>query len=170
MLYTTVDMPRPVHELWAAEICVYCGEMADSRDHVPPTTVALRIGMRRKVVSACRECNLLLGPRPPWYSILARRRKIAEILRRRYSKVLRIPPWTEEEIQAFGPNLERSVREGLSGQRRARRRIAFASAGSAVVNFVLASSTSAGAPENVVRRRIGVAGLGLELPRLGPRA
>lgn len=124
--------------------CTYCGDIAATRDHVPPVSVALRLGLPMKIVPACHECNVLLGNRPPWYSVLARRRTIGVRLRHRYAKALRIPKWREEEIGTLGPELQRVVREGLAAQRRARARLAW-TAQSAVVHFLLVNFTRNGA-------------------------
>lgn len=137
-------MDDPCSDTEGQELCVYCGEIAESDDHVPPRTIALRAGFPMKVVRACLECNTLLGPRPPWFSVVERRRTIHRILKRRYARVLNIPPWQEGEICQRGPNLQQAIRSGLNQREKARRRLSW-SAASAKVRFLLVNFTRSGA-------------------------
>lgn len=48
-------------QLLHCESCVYCGEPADTRDHVPPLCISPN---NRKTYPACRRCNCsILGNR-----------------------------------------------------------------------------------------------------------
>jgi len=99
-------------------ICTYCGESADTWDHVPPRVVryALQQVPHSHIsfveVPACRECNTILGSDGPW-TIGLRRQWVKSKLRKRYQSVLDTPTWTEEEISELGFTLQTSIRRML---------------------------------------------------------
>jgi hypothetical protein len=88
--------------------CTYCGAIAGTRDHVPPKVIR---GMLREtvpgwekqyppeVVPACLECNVLLN-KEALLTVVERKAWIKKKLRRRYARLLAMPEWSEEELQA----------------------------------------------------------------------
>lgn len=109
--------------------CHYCGIVADSVDHVPPSVARPHIiafGLlgyyRFTTVPACRECNSALNHLAPW-TLGARKEWVKRWLRQRYAKYLRIPDWQEEEIKKKGPTLQRYIRDGLEIRNLTRKRI-----------------------------------------------
>jgi hypothetical protein len=108
-------------ELVTAEIaCVYCGVPADTIDHIPPryvrlTLIELKLDTRYPFVEvrACRECNTLLGTRAFW-TVTQRKAFIKRVLRSRYRKYLKIPAWTNEELNELGPSLYRCTIHGIA--------------------------------------------------------
>ena len=110
--------------------CVYCGEIGDSVDHVPPTSVrpTLRdMGIAHEYpfleVRSCRECNSALGP--DGWTISERKKLIKRWLVRRYARVLRMPDWTPDELLDLGPNLAGHVSIGVFKKRIIERRLRF---------------------------------------------
>lgn len=99
---------------WA--MCAYCGDPADSIDHVPPVSrvddyraLALRNEAFLKV-PACKECNDLAGDVLD-ESFLQRAERVKDSIGRKAEKYLRRIEWDEEELQELGPNLRSKVEE-----------------------------------------------------------
>lgn len=95
--------------------CIYCGMPATDRDHLTPVSYNYsrrpksRNPCAQETVPCCRECNSLLGSK---FVIGVRERagEVATCLEARYSKILKAPVWTEEEIAALGVDLQRVIR------------------------------------------------------------
>lgn len=98
----------PSFVLGSREHCFYCGEYPDSRDHIIPwsylavsETSGSKPGPR---VYACLDCNFRL--RDKFFSLMRDRfYAVAESLRRRFQKELRLPDWSPEEIASKGYSL-----------------------------------------------------------------
>ncbi len=95
--------------------CIYCGLPATSIDHIPPQAerkrlVALNLIHRYQIleVDACRECNSALGARPLW-TISERKKHVKEYLTRKYSRLLKIPHWPDDELADLGRTVASSV-------------------------------------------------------------
>lgn len=106
------------YEAWrvTAHPCYYCGCPANTVDHVPPQS-ARPILMQHQVskwpfieVNACLECNSALGAKAIW-TLPERKAHIKKWLARRYSRVLKTPKWTPEEIDELGRGLHQFVKE-----------------------------------------------------------
>ena len=92
--------------------CTYCGEPADTRDHViPSTTRGCVLNGKEHTVACCKECNSVLSSRP-YYTIGARAAYLEEAYRKRYKKVLKYPTWEEDEIKELSRNLQRHIQQG----------------------------------------------------------
>ncbi len=59
--------------------CTYCGEPADTRDHVPPKVVA---PFNRKTVPACHRCNCSILLDKFLITVEERRAYVLKVLRR----------------------------------------------------------------------------------------
>ena len=104
--------------------CYYCGQMATTVDHITPKTIQSRlspeienpVSATTETVRACRECNSTLGGRVYGGKGTLHDRKMAVRvhIRKKYAKYLRIPTWTEGEINDLGPELQKFVRHGLA--------------------------------------------------------
>lgn len=103
------------YEAFAGIPCTYCGQPANSRDHVIAKrmreVVELRYGFMSKeaskvpdTVPACLECNSIAGAKL-FLTISAKRRYIQIELRRRYSKLLKSPNWTKKELDEIDHGL-----------------------------------------------------------------
>ncbi len=119
------------YRLWpeAREGCAYCGVVADTYDHVPPLSMVHAMGVgqfegRMWRVPACRECNSLLGS-APLVTVAKRREFVKKRLRVRYAKVLRLPSWSDAEIEGLGRGLQDVILEGASIREWVRRRLAW---------------------------------------------
>lgn len=116
-------------------VCVYCGVFADSEDHVVPRHLLERAGelsvdlskvmrMQRWVVPACRECNTMIGGR--LYPTLAERRAAAHAgIRRKYASYLRVPDWSDEELDEMGPTAQREIVAAMAVRDWVRKRLAW---------------------------------------------
>ncbi|HKU31185.1 MAG TPA: hypothetical protein VJQ60_11915 [Arthrobacter sp.] len=100
---------KPQRLLYPSGVCVYCGEYADTRDHLLPVTYT-GAAVRRHVltVPACRQCNSLIGD--AYAPSITERRAIAHNgLRRKYFKLLQSYDFTDEELEDFGHAMKSSV-------------------------------------------------------------
>lgn len=109
--------------------CVYCGELAEVWDHVPPISWADSVDREATRVwfaclPACGECNVILSDRPI-FEISARCWETKKGLRRKYRKVLQMPEWEEEELAALTPAMRLDVTRHLALARQIRKRISF---------------------------------------------
>jgi hypothetical protein len=101
-----------------SESCYYCGQPANSIDHVPPRSTR-KMYDRSNVpcpykfyeLPACRECNAALNDN----LCTPRERKayIGDWLRRRYKQILNMPNWTDEELAELSPALKSRVIDNL---------------------------------------------------------
>lgn len=96
-------------------LCVYCGWDADTVDHVLPRTWTGDAARRFvPTVPACLDCNVRIGDR--FAPTLAERRQIVfESLERKHRKLLRVAPWSDDDLAELGPRLrhELECREAL---------------------------------------------------------
>lgn len=79
-------------------VCVYCGDYADTKDHLYPYAWTGKEGRNFvQTVWACRQCNSALSDAliP---NVIARREVVRAFLRKRYAVLLSTPPWTETEL------------------------------------------------------------------------
>lgn len=83
-------------------ICTYCGEDANTIDHVPPTMLwSTVIGDYPHVeVPACLSCNSALGARR-LMTVEARKAWISAWLPKHYAKYLSIPNWVRTRSRSW---------------------------------------------------------------------
>lgn len=116
-------------------ICTYCGEPADTMDHLIPVSYQtsernLSGSARHRsslgpTVPACMECNGVLGNR--MFDTLADRAKYVEkSYRRRYKKLLASPKWTVDELLEVGPSLRASIMQDAGKRLQVEEQIAHA--------------------------------------------
>lgn len=104
--------------------CVYCGELADTVDHVPPVQISnnLDLEMTHMLVPACRECNSTLTDK-----FLLHLDERAEHLLHRYKKKYKkhdsVVAWDEEEIEELSGSLQTYIRGCQLEYQRFRERI-----------------------------------------------
>lgn len=114
------------------EFCIYCGDTATCRDHVPPKKW-LRLFARfntyvtkdRVVVPACTSCNAMLGGLP-LFTIQERRAHVRTRLWQKFRKLLEAPGWKDAELAELGPGLRRYVKGRLQQKAHIIRRIGMA--------------------------------------------
>lgn len=119
--------------------CLYCGEVAEVRDHVLPLN-RLEVMTPAEVmaasdllllVPACRECNGWLNSQ--FFPTLdARQKAVQEHYVQKYRRILSMPDWSLDDLEELGPTLRRHVRAGLQQRERQRRRIVHPPASGAI--------------------------------------
>jgi len=97
-----------------ARYCIYCGDWYECRDHRVPIDWP---GNRRNyaagdVVSACRECTVLLSNFSK-VTLSARSEYLTRAYEKRAAKWLRVPPWSERELQEMGYGIQTQIRRAL---------------------------------------------------------
>lgn len=125
LIFTHLAWKAPERLAYPDGVCVYCGVIADTEDHLLPRTWTGE-AVRKHVITipACRQCNSHINDRY-MPSITARRTEAHRYIERKYRKVLQIPKWTKEDLGALGKSLRSSVESGLNEQRLARARLAW---------------------------------------------
>ena len=96
-------------------ICTYCGEPADTKDHVIPVSwnhMSRKNAdySNKKVVPACNQCNLTLG-NIAYHTIQTRASYLIQKYMKKYKKLLKSPIWTPEEISELGRGLRGKILE-----------------------------------------------------------
>lgn len=107
------------------DVCVYCGDTATTRDHVPPisqaaTMVDLWAAQGRRpqlrLLPACRDCNSRLRGFLS-ADIAERRAELKRRLKAKHWRLLGNYDWSDEELSELGRNL-RSAIEYMEAKRR----------------------------------------------------
>lgn len=100
--------------------CFYCGETADTIDHVVPISYYYP-GKRNNglhltpeydeenLVDCCRECNCLASNKV-FDSALKKKEHVQEQLIKKYKKIINMPFWSEEEISQMGYVLKKEIK------------------------------------------------------------
>jgi hypothetical protein len=102
-------------------LCVYCGDPACSKDHVPPISRVddyLSLGLRREVfikVPSCLSCNKMLGD-----SLQDNFLDRVEVLKGKmfvkWCKMIGWVEWDDDELEELGVNLRSHVVVSLDKQ------------------------------------------------------
>ena len=119
------DLKRVAHlyrhvEPYGPDVCVYCGDPANTTDHVTPVSYVaglldvidhyshkLRHGLY--TVPCCRDCNVRLG-RFVGFSITEKRAELKRRLRIKHRRLLGRYDWQPEEIAELGYSLRTYMR------------------------------------------------------------
>lgn len=93
-------------------LCTYCGEYADSYDHVVPVSYIrihrkLEIG-NKEAVPCCRECNSMLSNKLH-ITISERARYLQTRYKSKYKKVLNFPDWDTDELEDMSKDFKQSI-------------------------------------------------------------
>lgn len=111
-------------------VCVYCGDFADSIDHIPPKSQRAFIGGDKTLavnypffeVIACRDCNSRLSDCACW--TLERRKKyLIDSLKRKHKTLLRAPKWEEEELEELGESLRQYIKTSANKKEKQKLRL-----------------------------------------------
>lgn len=86
------------------QVCAYCGEYGSEAEHVVPKHLELDTW----TILACSDCNNIAGG-APLFTFRDKRDHIRAGIRKRHGKLLRMPDWTDDEIDDLGPAMRRSV-------------------------------------------------------------
>lgn len=114
--HTAYDEDRP-----ARFVCRYCGDRADTIDHVPPLSYVSTVGIQRarevvgwlRLVDSCGACNGYLGSMH-LLTLSDRLAHLKKVYSTKRSKLRVAPGWTERQIKALGPNLRRQFRASVA--------------------------------------------------------
>lgn len=98
--------------------CVYCGEVATTKEHFPPVSIS----MRGYILPACRECNISLGAEygrdfTSRYELAKRR------IGRKHSRALCFPDWSNEEIKELSHSMQSDVKKWIARKKKASNRL-----------------------------------------------
>lgn len=98
-------------------ICVYCGVIAGTKDHLLPRTWTGEAVRRHVlVVPACGECNSYISDR--YAPSITERRKLAhKAIIHRKRRILNIPDWSDDEMAELGPTLRSTIQKGIHDKR-----------------------------------------------------
>ena len=130
LIYHRLYVPLPYS---IPSVCAYCGLPSASLDHCPPLSTAYSFGteylIANKVslylIPSCFECNVLLGSKV-LLNYQERKAFIAKRLRRRYARILKLPAWSDDDIDGLGRGLKSMVKTNESLRKLTVRRLAFA--------------------------------------------
>jgi hypothetical protein len=115
------------HPDYPSDSCVYCGEVATSRDHLIPRAFS---GESERaivpVVPACLECNSTLGARY-MPDVIERREYLHARYRVKYRKYMRRVMWGPSDMQQFGPQMRTVISKGMAEHERLMRRLSWPS-------------------------------------------
>ena len=125
-------------DIWGSQnICYYCGQRASTVDHVIPQSMIRQLtalgdeevtyqvlGKRALKVWSCRECNCLASDSIQ-ESLQERKAYVKEKLRRRYQKLLDMPPWSQDELDVLGYALKTHVEASIKARDFVKQRIAW---------------------------------------------
>ena len=111
-------------------LCLYCGEPADTKDHVPPLS---RVGDYEQMclvnplyllVPACGYCNNIAGDTLQ-DSLLARVEYVKDRIAKREKVCNHAAEWDEDEIAELGPRLQAFVRAAGERHKRAMQKVEY---------------------------------------------
>ena len=97
------------------KLCIYCGQPADTVDHVPPLNriddyESLGLLQEQYILApACRSCNSIANDKLE-DGILQRIEVVKDRLAKNLRKYLKRVEWDEEELEELGPNLLSAVK------------------------------------------------------------
>jgi hypothetical protein len=107
-------------------VCVYCGVIAGTKDHLLPRTWTGDGQVRSNVVTvpACGDCNSSINDRyAP--SVTERRELAHRTIRRKKKKVLAMPDWQKEDLAEMGRSMRDYIRKGLHEKALTKARLAW---------------------------------------------
>ena len=107
------------------QTCIYCGLFAEERDHIPPLAwIREHPDADCVLVWTCKECNHVLSSQP-LYTIEERCRFLIKKYKRKYTKVLKIPNWSNEELSTVDESLQLYILDGLNQKKTAQERLKY---------------------------------------------
>jgi len=123
---------RFYNELYRGATCCYCGDRAETLDHIPPLDVVYHKGLdyfeirgiQLVTVSACKNCNSILGSKAI-YTVQHRVLELYKVMLKKHEKLLKMPDWSEKDLYELKGNLRRMVRNHVKAKKFLERRLAF---------------------------------------------
>lgn len=106
-------------------VCAYCGCMAEDWDHIIPQAVVKLLGTSfNMLVPACHECNCIAGYHL-FASVRLKRKFIQAQLKKKYAKLLRLPEWSDDELEEMAWTMRVAIEAQQLKIRQLRKRIAY---------------------------------------------
>lgn len=107
------------------QTCIYCCAFAEHKDHIPPLKWIRDYPQADCVIVwSCKECNYLLSGQP-LYTIEERCGFLIKEYKRKYSRELKIPRWTDKELLSVAKSLRNYILFGVATQREVKRKLKF---------------------------------------------
>jgi ethanolamine ammonia-lyase small subunit len=107
-----VDFLYERHPSMEGYQCYYCGDTANTKDHIPPKSAVEALGSKEyrrfTLVRACLWCNSKLGAKQ-LLTLKERKAYIKDALHKELDRMS--SPWTEEELESLGFVLRQLVEE-----------------------------------------------------------
>ena len=112
------------------KICVYCGDYADTLDHVPSLAVRRLLPLNSSVafalVPACRNCNVGILRNDYSLTVDERKEVVREYLKKKISDTMWTQEWSEEQLETLSPEFRRRIRAAITETGYLLRRYAYA--------------------------------------------
>ena len=103
-----------IHPDYPSDDCVYCGELASTRDHLLPRNFTGNADrLRVPVVPACNECNSTLN-QVHIPDVMERREYLQNKYRTKYKSFLKVIWYGEVDLLEFGPQLRYMILKRMS--------------------------------------------------------
>lgn len=95
--------------------CAYCGDLANSEDHIPSLHILHMLvssgegdRYKRIIVPSCMDCNSRLGSCFA-FTISKRKKILHSRLKKKYKKILRKVVWDDDETESLGYSLRKYI-------------------------------------------------------------
>ena len=105
------------------ELCTYCGDVSECRDHVVPVSFTSNIPARKRgktnkkdTVPCCTECNSLLGNKL-LTTVETRAAYLIGVMELRYANLLETPYWSQEDLDDLGYTMRSDIENTLNHKR-----------------------------------------------------
>jgi hypothetical protein len=102
--------------------CLYCGDLQECFDHVPPVSLAYRCEGSFVLVPSCKNCNSYLSNFPS-YKLSSRRKIILDRLLVRRKNILVTPDWDKDELGKMGKDMQKYIKKCIFKRNLIRNRI-----------------------------------------------
>ena len=114
--YSSLYLPFKPVGYWREKACCYCGNMASTKDHIPPVVWLEALGpsyfdsrgLLVVWVPSCRECNVALGSNK-LFSIRERTGYLIDYYIKKYGKLATVAKWTQEELDELRGRLKQAT-------------------------------------------------------------
>jgi 5-methylcytosine-specific restriction endonuclease McrA len=111
------QMREAIDYLKERSMCAYCGDFGSEIEHVVPRCSRLPT----YTLLACSECNQIAGGEL-FQSFEEKRRHIQQGLGAKWRKLIRLPEWTEDELEEMGYSMRSKIKALSAAREWAKRR------------------------------------------------
>ena len=107
------EIVLPAYTHIPGQRCVYCGQSAETKDHVPAVSTAWAFGtdyfrsqgIPLLVYPSCQECNKTLGAYSRRFDLKARAAHVYEKYGKKYARFMKQPEWEHDELEELDYSL-----------------------------------------------------------------